>query len=173
MATYWTSAGNISQYAEEGADNAHISWSNIGTEPVILNDKFSIVTSKNLYHIARSPKHDLMTKTFFLKLTDFRFQNLPATISGVELRIMANRRGRIVDDTVQLLLNGQLIGDNKAGSEISVNKIYGSSTELWNSSLTADQIAQSSFGVLLRFKSHPKWPHSDPMFVNCVELRIH
>lgn len=173
MATFWTNANEISQHAEEGADNIHIAWSNIGTEALTFNDKFSIVTSKNLYHIARSPKHDLMTKTYFLKLTNFNFQNTPASISGIELRLTSNRRGRIADDTVQLLLDNLPIGENKAVPEISANKIYGSETDMWGTQLTQAQITQRTFGVLLRFKSHPKWPHSDPMFVNCVELRIY
>lgn len=173
MATNWTYPNQISQYSEEGAEEQHISWSNLGVEAITVNDKLNLVTTKNLYHIARSPKHDLTTKTYFLQVSNFKFQNLPATISGIELRLSVNRRGRISDDVVQLMLDNVPIGDNKAGVEITQNKIYGSPTDMWNTSLTNEDLQKSHFGILMRFKSHPKWPHSDPMFVNSVELRIY
>jgi hypothetical protein len=173
MATFWTYPNTIAQYVETGAEDNHISWNNISLGDIISNDKLSVVTNKNLYHIARSPKHDLVTKTFFLKITNFKFQNLPVAISGIEMRLTANRRGRIMDDTVQLLLNDEPIGDNKASLEILQTKIYGSPTDLWNANLTISDLNKNNFGLLLRFKSHIKWPHSDPIFVNCVELRIH
>lgn len=173
MATFWTYPNKISQYAESGAEEAHISWNNIGPEATAINDKTSLVTSKNLYHIARSPKSDLMTKTYFLKATGFNFQNMPASLSGIELRLTTNRRGRIMDDTVQLLLNEESIGDNRAEFDMPMIKIYGGPNDLWNTNLNINDVQKNNFGVLLRFKSHMKWPHSDPMLVNCIELRIY
>lgn len=173
MATFWTYPNLISQYVEPGAEDVHISWNDVRPDAIISNDKLNLVTTKNLFHIARSPKTDLTTKTFFLKATGFNFQNIPGTISGIELRLTGNRRGRIMDETVQLLLDDELVGENKATPDIKMTKTYGSSEDLWTSNITISDINKSTFGIILRFKSHPKWPHSDPMLLNCIELRIH
>lgn len=173
MASFWTYPNLISQSVEAGAEDIHIPWGNLTAEYTRTTDKTSIVTSKNLYHIARSPKHNLMTKTYFLRASGFRFENLPLTISGIELRINGNRRGRIMDDTIALMMDDQPLGENKATSQIPMTAIYGSSTDTWKAELTIDDISNLKFGVMLRFKSHDKWPHSDPMLINSIELRIH
>jgi hypothetical protein len=114
-----------------------------------------------------------MTKTYFLKVSGFRFENLPVTLSGIELRINGNRRGRIMDDTIALMMDNQPLGENKATSEIPMTAIYGSPTDTWRAELTIDDISNPNFGVMLRYKSHNKWPHSDPMLINSIELRIY
>jgi hypothetical protein len=102
------------------------------------------------------------------------FRNLPDTVSGIELRLTAQRYGRATDDTVELCFDGSSIGENRATMPISPMKIYGSSTDMWNTNtLTIDNIKDSSFGVIFRFKAHPHWPHRDPVMVDAVELRIH
>lgn len=173
MATFWTSPTRISQYCETGAELVHISWNNLDIEKISSTNKISIGTNGSLYHIARSPKHDSLTKTYFMKLTGFNFQNLPVSVSGIEMRLNSNRRGRIVDDTIQLIYNNEYIGDNKAIAEIKPIHIYGSSTDHWNTSISISDVQDINFGIVLRFKSHPKWPHNDPMFIDSVELRIH
>jgi hypothetical protein len=172
MATFWTYSNKIQQYAEEGAESVHIPWSNTDVNRVSSNDNNSITTNGNLFHIARSPKHDILSKTYYIVFTNFKFQNLPETISGIELKLSSNRKGRITDDTISLYKNS-IIGENKAISEVLPNKIYGDSTDLWGANLTKSDILDENFGVILRFKSHPRWPHNDPMFINAVELRIH
>lgn len=173
MATNWTYPNIVSQHAENGANEVHVSWNNIDIESVINNDKLNILTSENLFRIARSPKSDLTTKTYFLKFKNFNFINVPEIISGIELRLITNRRGRVMDDTIQLIHGDNILGNNKADHEILQNKIYGSATDLWNSNITKNQILDKNFGILLRFKSHNKFPHKDPMFLNSVEMRIY
>jgi hypothetical protein len=173
MASFWTYPNLLSQSVETGAEEIHIPWGNLTAEYTRTTDKSSIVSSKNLYHIARSPKHNLMTKTYFLNASGFRFENLPTTLSGVELRINSNRRGRIMDDTIVLLMGDQPLGENKATDEISMTSLYGSPTDTWRAELTIDNIINPNFGVMLRYKSHNKWPHSDPMLINSIELRIY
>jgi hypothetical protein len=173
MASFWTYPNLLSQSAETDAEEIHIPWGNLTAGYTRTTDKSSIVTSKNLYHIARSPKHNLMTKTYFLKVSGFRFENLPVTLSGIELRINGNRRGRIMDDTIALMMDNQPLGENKATSEIPMTAIYGSPTDTWRAELTIDDISNPNFGVMLRYKSHNKWPHSDPMLINSIELRIY
>lgn len=174
MATSWTNPTQITQYCEPGAENIHIPWDDSnGFSNLKSNDSSSVTTNGTLYHIARSPKTDRTTKTFFIKATGYNFTNLPDVISGVELRFTGNRRGRITDDTIQLCYNGELIGENQANAEIDTTKLYGGNTNLWGVELTKDMVNDSSFGVVIRLKSHPKWPHRDGAFINSLELLIH
>jgi hypothetical protein len=112
-------------------------------------------------------------KTWYLQFTGFNFTNLPAHITGIETKIVAQRHGRITDETVQLCNKGVPIGINKGDFDLSPQKIYGGETELWGTGLTADSINDPTFGVLLRFQSHPHWPHKDTAFLYSVEVRIH
>jgi hypothetical protein len=163
MTTAWISPTTFSQYPEEGAELVHIPW-----------DRTLTSTDGCLEHIARSPKQDIRTKTYYLKATGFNFSNLPTTISGIEVRLTMNRRGRITDDTVDLIVANQALGNNKASLDLSPIKIYGSATDLWSTkNLTLLDVIDSNFGVLFRFQSHPHWPHKDAAFINAVELRIH
>jgi hypothetical protein len=169
MSTDWTSPTTVTQYAE---DNSHISW----------NDDFSniksstgrlISTTAPLLHIARQPRNDITMKTYFLKMTGYNFQNLPEEISGVECKIKMNRGGRISDETVQLCFNGELIGDNQAGLALDPITIYGSNTNTWKVDLTSSMLQDPSFGVVVRFRSHPHWPHKTTPLIDTVELQIY
>ena len=166
MTTTWTLPTQISQYPESGADDVHVAWDN-------LTSFTALRTVKDLQHIARSPKTDVTMKTWFLKLQGFNFNNVPDTISGIELRLTMNRRARITDDTVQLVL-GDTISDTRANLNLDPVKVYGSDTDLWNTKeLTSANIMDPTFGVLLRFQSHPHWPHKDGVYIGLVEMRIH
>lgn len=174
MTSNWALPRNVTQYAEEGAENVHVSWleTNNFNSLKNLDGKF-IRTTRDLLHIARDPKVDLTEKTYYLKLTNFNFQNLPQIVSGIELRLSLNRYGRITDDTIQLCINNNLIGTNQANLNLDLKKIYGGENMLWDTTLTAEQISNESFGVILRFKSHPRWPHRCSPLIDAVELRIH
>lgn len=175
MTTYWTLPTIVSQYAEPGAELAHVPWNEIDNFSSIksLNGK-SIQTTLPLLHIARSPKLDVRMKTYYIRATGFDFQNLPSVISGVEARLTSNRQGRIVDDTIQLCLDTVLIGDNQATAPIVPVKIYGSSADLWNTAaLTLSDVQSTAFGIVVRLQSHHDWPHKDPAFIDAIELRIH
>jgi hypothetical protein len=173
MATNWTFPSLIEQYAEESAEETHISWSNLEVSKINSSNKISLTTFGDLYRIARSPKHDLISKTYYLKLTGFNFLNVPPTLSGIEMRLTGNRRGRVMDDTISLCLNGLAIGENRGKIDIMPITTYGSENDIWGSELTINNVNDVTFGVIMRFKSHIKWPHKDPMFIDCVELRIH
>jgi hypothetical protein len=174
MTSNWALPRNITQYAEEGAEDAHVSWLETNNFNGLKNlDAKSVRTTRDLLHIARDPKIDLTEKTYFLKVTNFNFQNLPQTVTGIELRLSMNRYGRITDDTIQLCLNDNLIGSNNADLNLDLKKIYGGENTLWDTTLTTTQITDPSFGVVLRFKSHPRWPHRCSPLIDAVELRIH
>ena len=176
MTTIWTLPTIISQYDEPGApvddEMSNVAWDDSSNFQELLNIGNSLLTKKNLQHIARSPKYDLRNNTYFISLSGFNFVNLPNILSGISLKVTANRRGRISDDTIQLSLNGELIGDNYAGTNLDPIQIYGSSTDLWKTNLTITDIKNPEFGVILRFRAHPKWPHSDGMYLDAVELQI-
>jgi hypothetical protein len=128
---------------------------------------------RDLLHISRDPRHDIVEKTYFLRVSNFNFSSLPSTLSGIETRITANRYGRLTDDTVQLCLNGELIGDNQATLDLSPIKTYGSNESLWSTTLSMSDIQNSSFGVVVRLKSHPSWPHKCSALIDAIEIRVH
>lgn len=175
MATEWYKPQTISQYPEEGADTVHIQWNDVnGFSGLKSSNSTYVGTLGALYHIARSPKPNITTKTYYLQLTDFRIQNVPEVVSGVEVQIESRRNGRITDDTVSLVYNGEIVGENRGTLDVSPLKLYGSEVDNWGFiNLTKNIVTDKSFGVVLRFKSHPQWPHNDPMNLVSVQLRIY
>lgn len=175
MTSSWTNPTIVTQYAEEGGENVHVLWDDTDNFANLKHtDGYGVGTMGYLEHIARSPKTDTTNKTYYIRATGYNFVNLPETISGIEIRLTANRRGRITDDTVQLCLNNNLIGENRATLAVNPLKVYGGETDIWAvDNLSIEDIRDNSFGVVLRFKSHPSWPHRDAVFVDSVEIRIH
>jgi len=166
MTTLWTTPTQLEQYAESGAETVHIPWED--------NVVSSTQTVGELEHIARSPKHDIKNKTYFIRMTGFEFQNLPNTLSGIEVRLNARRYGRATDETISLCLDSKDIGKNRATLDVLPEKIYGSSNDLWDvEDIDISKIQDPTFGVIIRFQAHPHWPHRSPVQVDSVEVRIH
>jgi len=164
----------VIQYAEDGGENTHVSWIETNNFYSLKNlEGGSIKTARDLLHIAKQPNHDLVEKTYFLKMTGFNFIGLPDVLSGIELRLNMQRHGRISDETIQLYLDNDIIGDNLASLHLDPITIYGSDTTLWNTKLTISDVQNSNFGIILRFRSHPNWPHKSTAMVNAIELRVH
>jgi len=174
MTSNWALPTNIIQYAEEGAEDAHISWIEIDNFSSLKTDNGKFIkTSNDLVHIARDPRHDITQKTYFLKITGFNFINLPATTSGIEMKLTMNRFGRITDDTVQLCIDNEIIGYNQATLDLNPIKIYGDQTSMWDTNLSISDVQNPSFGVALRFKSHPRWPHKSSAMIDAVQVRVY
>jgi hypothetical protein len=170
----WTLPKDISQYSEPGGEDAHVSWLEVNNFSALRSlDGKSVRTTRDLLHIAREPKHDITEKTYFLKLTNFNFSELPNTITGIEAKLSMNRFGRITDDTVQLTLNDELIGENQATLDTNPIKLYGSENSLWDTTLTPEDLQNPLFGIVLRFKSHPRWPHKNSALIDAVEIRVY
>lgn len=168
MTTLWTLPTIIDQYAEPEAESVHVAW-DLTNEPIR-----NIQSLGTLKHISRSPRYDIRNKTYFIKATGFNFDNLPNSLSGIELRLTTGRHGRAMDDTIQLCIGNDMIGDNRATTEILPTKLYGGALDLWNTNqLTLSSVQNSSFGIVIRLQSHLHWPHSDPVSIDLVELRIH
>jgi hypothetical protein len=172
MTTAWTLPSQIEQYAETDAESVDISWDHI--DNIKSLDNRSAQSTGNLIHTARSPKLDIKNKTYFIRATGFNFQNLPDTVSGIEVRLNARRYGRATDDTIELCLDGLPLGENQATRDILPQKIYGSETSIWNAeSISISDVQNNTFGVVIRFRAHPDWPHKDPVLIDSVEIRIH
>lgn len=168
MSTQWYTPNIITQYAE---DPSHIEWNTDFDTVITLNG--GVALSKPLFHIARQPKNDIKSKTWFLRATNFNFQNLPTSITGISLRMTVNRQGRVSDDTVQLVHNEELIGENRCSRAVNPVSMYGSETDNWGVANLADIINDSTFGIVIRFKSHPDWPHSTTPILRGLELQIY
>ena len=168
MTTAWTLPGTIAQYAE---DPDHIEW---GSNFEGLRTLFSGVSlSKPLMHISRQPRNDITMKTWYVQATNFQFQNLPETISGVAFRFSLIRSGRVFDDTIQLTHNGELIGKNRCVRTVDPVQVYGGTTDLWAVENIRDIIQDPSFGITVRLKSHPDWPHKTTPILKGLELQIY
>lgn len=173
MNSNWALPTSVTQYAEPDSIN-HVSWVDTNDFYSLKNnDGRSIKTSRDLLHIAKDPRHDLVEKTYFLKIVGFNFVNLPSTLSGIEMKLTMNRYGRISDETIQLCLGDQLLGDNRTNINLDPIKIYGSDIDIWNANVTIADMQRPEFGVILRFRSHPSWPHKSSALIDAVELRVH
>ena len=79
MTTIWTLPTIISQYDEPGApvddEMSNVAWDDSSNFQELLNIGNSLLTKKNLQHIARSPKYDLRNNTYFISLSGFNFVN--------------------------------------------------------------------------------------------------
>lgn len=171
MTTNWAFAGTIIQEAEvpqharwRGEDNGFSG---------IKSDLYGAINTETpLYHIANPTVNDVKTKTYYLYLTDFRLNNIPDTISGVEVLVAMDRKGRVTDETVQLRFENEFIGRNMADFKLDQTKTYGTDTDTWSAELTPEMISNPSFGVGIRFQSHLSWPHRDSPLINYIKLRV-
>jgi hypothetical protein len=172
---------NVIQYAED--EITQVQWIpnnlNILTNP---NTGNSLTTVRPLMHIARSPKYDLTDTTWFIECTGFNFTNLPDIVSGVTANISMNRGGRITDDIIQLCYQGNVIGESRAqpavdrtthSSILHPMTTYGGSTDTWEiNDLTLNMVQDPTFGIVVRYKSHPSWPHKTGPILYSITLQI-
>ncbi len=164
MPSSWTYPSIVTQFADS---EHHVRWLNVGNDFTSLNQ---IRTERDLLHISNPTANVIRETTYYLLFTGWNWQDLPETITGLEAMVNVRRVGRITDDTIQLYYN-EAIGDNKANFEISDQKIFGDSLDKWGYELTPAILTDSNFGILLRFKSHPSWPHKATPNVTHVQIR--
>ena len=180
MSTQWFYPATVSQVAEH---DYHIPWKNSqGASPVIFDqyNTTSLTTVKPLLHISNATAGDIRTKTWYLHLTNFGFTDLPNTIQGIEVQINV-KRGRVLEDTVRLFHNGDMIGDNlvyyvqdtEEHIKIIPNPVYGGPTNLWGLDSINPSLLDSTFGLCLRFQSHPYYPHNEAPLLQNVAMRIY
>jgi len=160
----------VSQYAE---DSSHIEWNNNITDLKYSAGVIGVSTVKPLLHISRQPRNDITMQTWYIKATGFNFTNLPQQISGITVTIAMERHGRVTDDTVQLCYQDEPIGENLAFLTWDPTTVYGGVTNTWKvKNLSAAMVQDSSFGLLLRYQSHPRWPHSTVPIIRSIDMQV-
>jgi hypothetical protein len=104
--------------------------------------------------------------------SDYRC-NATGELLGIELILNSQRLARVQDYVIQLCLNDELIGENKHNPMAANLQIYGSPTDLWGTELTAEDVNDPSFGVVVSMQSNDSRPHKDAGYIDQIALRIH
>lgn len=163
------------------APDQEITWRSSPSRNVddLLQQKWTTVRS--LKHIANPASGNIRERTRSLICTQFQITDLPNEISGLQLDIVAQRNGRIVDELVQLTFQNQAIGknnfvyhtDSEGHLKITNETSYGGPTDLWEVDITHELLRDPSFGIILKFQSHPYYPHSVGMILDSVSLTVY
>lgn len=138
-------------------------------------------TQQELRHISNPACGDLRNRTQSLAFLNFNITTLPITITGIEIRLEAQRNGRIADDQIQLIYRGDVIGENNFNYETTIDghliltndTTYGGPEDLWGATITPEMLQDPEFGILLKFQSHPYYPHRSSMQINSVSLTVY
>jgi hypothetical protein len=158
--------------------------------PTTISPNVYALTKKPLYTISGMWMERFLSNTSQLWCTGFNISNTSSAVLGIELALTVHRASRIEDLIIQLTLKGNLIGNNLASLDNPVQSsmytgdntvptpvgdshIYGGSSNLWGTTgLTAADISDPTFGVVVSFKSNPIYPHSDLAYVDQASIRI-
>lgn len=147
--------------------------------PVCAWDHSESIINKDSYALTLKPLETISgingilyrNATNQLWTTGYNFQNT-GTITGIEVIVNCQRLARVQDYVIQLCLNGELIGENKASLSVADFKTYGSETDLWDTELTADNL-NDTFGVVVSLQSNIQYPHRDLAYIDQVAIRVH
>lgn len=155
-----------------------------------INTNSYAVTQSGLYTISGMWQEKFRSETSELWCTGIPFPQQEGTISGIEVQLNVHRVARVQDLVIQLTLNGELIGENRASDINPVQSnmytgdydiaptpnsdyhVYGSDTDMWGTTLTAADINDASFGVVISFQSNSVMPHRDLVYVDQLAVRI-
>ena len=182
-----TSISNVS-IANEVTGIPSIDWK---YNPTFLGQGAYATSSKPLYTISGLWMERFLNNTSQLWCTGFNIPDNGATVAGIELQLNVLRASRIEDLVIQLTLNGELIGDNYASTVNPVQSdmytgdfttplnpigdlnIYGGPGDLWGTTgLTSANVADSTFGIVVSFRSNQIYPHRDTAYLDQASLRI-
>lgn len=147
------------------------------------------VSSKRLYTISGLWMEQFLSNTSQLWCTGYNFSNITGTVTGIEFQLNIYRQSRIEDLVIQLTLGGELIGENLASKvnpvqsdtytgdnttpiPIGDNHIYGGPFDMWGTTLTAENILDPTFGIVISFRSNAIYPHNDLAYVDQASIRI-
>ena len=127
-----------------------------------------------LYTISGLWQERFAHKTSLLKFTglDFNINNGASILTGIEVQFNSQRLDRVQDYIVQLLLDGNLVGDNLAEPSTTDLKIYGGPATLWDSGITLQNIVDMRVGIAVSLRSNVVTPHKDTGNINQVAMRI-
>ena len=150
------------------------------------------MTSKPLHTISGIWMEKFLSTTSQLWCTEYNIPNVAGTVQGIEFKLVMERYSRVEDLLIQLTLNGELIGENRASTinptvanmytadtfeppvEAPGNDYtYGSTTDMWGTTgLTSADIADPTFGIVVSFKSNVAIPHRDLAYLYQLGIRI-
>lgn len=145
----------------------------------LLNARWCTVLE--LKHRSNPATGDIRDSTWNLVCTNFNMTTLPDSIAGLQLDLSGQRHGRIVDDIIQLTYQGSPIGNNNFSyilnneGHLYINNqtSYGGPTSQWGVTLTPEMLQDPSFGIIIKFKSHPYYPHSCSMLLDSVSFTVY
>jgi hypothetical protein len=158
--------------------------------PNVIADSSEAVTKAGLYTMSGLWMEKFLSNTSQLWCTGYNIPNTNNPVVGIEFQLNIQRAARIEDLMIQLTLNGELIGDNYASMINPVQSdmytgdntvptpvgdlhIYGGPADLWGTiDLTAANIADPTFGIVVSFRSNAIYPHRDLAYLSQVALRI-
>ena len=191
MTTQWFTPTTTTQTAEF---EDHVQWqagvlSSVdehGRVQTIPNTDLSnstglIQSIKPILYIANDGHAPRREKTWYITFAGFNITDITNPINGIEVQTRLRRRGRIMDETVNLSLHGDMIGENKIDynlddlNHVPISDVtnYGGPTDQWQSSLTAAILQDPTFGVTLRLQSHLFYPHKETVLIDSVQLRVY
>jgi len=163
--------------------------------------QFNKIISENNYATSKQPLYTIsgmwmekfLSNTSQLWLTNLKIPLKATAVQGIEFKLNLLRAGRIEDLVIQLTLGGNLIGNNYASliNPVQSNmytgggpndiplvpvgdfNIYGGPADLWGTTgLTAANISDPTFGVVISFKSNSIYPHRDTAYIDQVGVRV-
>jgi hypothetical protein len=148
-------------------------------------------TSKQpLYTISGLWMEKFLSNTSELWCTKLNIPDTSMSVTSIQFFLDMHRFSRIEDLRIQLTLNGEPIGHNMASPVNPVQSnmytgenspllpiigdanVYGDLTEMWGTTLTSEQIADDSFGIIFSFRSNQVYPHRDLVIVNQIGVGI-
>jgi hypothetical protein len=157
----------------------------------IISTEACAISKKPLYTISGLWMEKFLSNTSQLWCTGYKIPNTGQSVVGIEFLLDIERAARIEDLVIQLTLNGEFVGNNYASTINPVQSdmytgdfttplnpigdlnIYGGPGDLWGTtSLTSANIADSTFGIVISFKSNVIYPHSDLAYIRQASLRI-
>ena len=108
-------------------------------------------------------------KTHMLLWSGWDLGSVSGTVNGIELRVYAEKNGRVRDSVVQLHRNGSLVGANRASGTAGDEHTYGNNSDTWGAALTAADLQTLQVGLIYQSGN---MPHSDHAYVDTVQLRV-
>jgi hypothetical protein len=152
-------------------DVSHIPWDSTGNFVHLKSKDLSRTsTVAPLKHIPVSRTVSIRNKTWFLHCR-FQLGTEPGQINGIQVQIQMDRGSRIVDDTIQLDKNGELLGENQATLDILSLKTYGNTWGLNWSNIDPYTLTSGNFGLRLRFQSNFNTPHTTTPSIDFIRMR--
>lgn len=147
----------------------NVNWTNL--EAIKRPDGFAL-TDKELYYISGVTNTSFRNSAAQVWATDFNFENL-GSIVGIEVQLITQRLSRIQDKLISLCYQNEIVGENKFNLRAENDQIYGSNSDLWGRTWTAEELQDSSFGVVIELQPHLQYPHSELGLIDFIAIKIY